>query len=193
MKQRSITKEEFDRLLAWLDPDAERAGARYEVIRRGLIDMFIYRGCATPEDLADETINRVAHKLGEIVETYEGDPKLYFYGVAKRLFYEYIKEKPPEAHWHPHASEMPEEMERRLACLDRCIERLTPDNSELILDYYREQKRAKIDVRKRIGERLNLKPTALRVRVHRIREQLEKCVRECLAERAGGNESGRTP
>lgn len=192
MKQQLLTKEEFDGLLAWLDADAERAGEKYEVIRRGLIDMFIYRGCGAAEDLADETINRVARKLREIVETYEGDPKRYFYGVAKRLYYEYRKEKPPESRWQPPAPAISEELERRLACLDSCVERLTPDNRELILGYYQEQKRAKIDVRKKMGERLNLKPTALRVRVHRIRDDLEKCVRKCLAAGAGGNESGRT-
>lgn len=187
MKKQQLTQKEFDGLLAWLDADPERAGEKYESVRRGLIDMFVYRGCNDAEELADETINRVARKVEEIAPTYEGDPRRYFYGVAKRLHQEYLKERPPAA-WSPPAP-MSEERERRLACLDRCIEPLTPENHELILLSYRDQKKAKIDTRKELCARLNMTSTALRVRVHRLRDQLEKCVRRCLGEADGGNES----
>ena len=65
-KQWSLTKEAFDSLLSWLDPDREWAGEKYEVIRARLIKVFAYRGCHTPEELADETINRVAKKIDEV-------------------------------------------------------------------------------------------------------------------------------
>ncbi|HEY7785163.1 MAG TPA: hypothetical protein VIB00_10575, partial [Pyrinomonadaceae bacterium] len=55
-----LTQESFDALLHWLDPQRDRAGLRYEEIRRSLIKIFACRGCAEPEDLADETINRVS-------------------------------------------------------------------------------------------------------------------------------------
>ena len=61
-----LTKEAFDALLGWLDPNREVAGQKYEVIRRRLITIFSCRGCAEAEDLADETINRVASKLSAI-------------------------------------------------------------------------------------------------------------------------------
>ena len=55
----ALSQEAFDRLLAWLDPDRDRAGERYEEIRRKLIGIFLRRGCSTAEDLTDEAINRV--------------------------------------------------------------------------------------------------------------------------------------
>jgi hypothetical protein len=33
-----LTREAFERLLAWLDPDRERAGQKYEKIRQKLVN-----------------------------------------------------------------------------------------------------------------------------------------------------------
>jgi len=40
MRQNEITSEEFAQLLKWLAPDLERAGEKYEQIRRSLIKIF---------------------------------------------------------------------------------------------------------------------------------------------------------
>ena len=73
-----LTQESFDALLNWLDPRREEAGQKYEDIRLRLIKIFTCRGCLEPEDLADETINRVSKKLPDIQDSYEGDPTRYF-------------------------------------------------------------------------------------------------------------------
>src|ERR1700759_1242376 len=59
----SLTREGFDRLLDCLDPDREKAGQQYEIIRSKLIHYFDWRDCPFPEEHADETINRVIRKL----------------------------------------------------------------------------------------------------------------------------------
>ena len=91
--QRDLTQTEFDRLLAWLDADRDRAAVKYEVIRRGLIELFDSRCCSDAEDLADRTINRVARKVEQLAPTYSGEPSLYFYGVAKHVLQEYFRAK----------------------------------------------------------------------------------------------------
>jgi DNA-directed RNA polymerase specialized sigma24 family protein len=73
-----------------------------------------------------------------------------------------------------------EDLEQEYECLDRCIGELTPANRELILEYYREEKQAMIDNRKRMAESLGITLNALRVRADRIRSNLEKCVINCL-------------
>ena len=88
-----LTREALDRLLHWLDRDRDRAGQRYEQIRSGLIEVFLCRGAVDQEELADETINRVAGKVQEIADNYVGDPTLYFYGVAKMVYLEYSRRK----------------------------------------------------------------------------------------------------
>lgn len=180
-----ITQEEFDALLRWLDPDRERAGAKYETIRRGLVEMFTNRGCRDPEELADETINRVTRKVGQVAPGYVGDPAAYFYGVAKRLHLEYVKAPPPPLP-PPPAEPHADDYEAHYECLERCLDELNPLSREIILLYYAEKKMMKVALRRDIGRSLNLKPGALRVRAYRIRAQLEKCVSLCLEEAAAG-------
>jgi hypothetical protein len=50
-KEWALSREGFDALLAWLDPDRDRAGERYEI----RLDL---------ETLADEVINRVMRQSG---------------------------------------------------------------------------------------------------------------------------------
>src|SRR4051794_1950774 len=119
----SLTKEQFDRLLAWLDLDPERAGEKYEAIRRRLITIFINRQCLEAEDLADETINRVAYKVIELKDNYLGDPARYFYGVAKKVFLEHQRRRDQHIQPPPPIASG-EELETSLACLDECLAKL---------------------------------------------------------------------
>jgi predicted kinase len=45
--------------------------------------------------------------------------------------------------------------------------------------YFEEDSRSKIEGRKVLAGQLKIPLNALRIRVHRIRMQLEQCVREC--------------
>src|SRR6185503_4743764 len=89
-----LSQESFDALLDWLDPDRERAGQKYEDIRQRLIRIFASRSCYEAEDLADETINRVANKVQEMRSSYEGNPALFFYAVGNKVHLEYLRKKP---------------------------------------------------------------------------------------------------
>jgi DNA-directed RNA polymerase specialized sigma24 family protein len=186
IKDRSVSREAFDQMLAWLDSDRERAGKRYEEIRCGLIKIFVCQGCSDPEGLADETIDRVIHKVPEIAPNYAGNPALYFSGVARYILLEY-KNRIAQLRLLPAAPPKQigedEDIEREYECLDLCIERLTPANRELIMEYYREEKRAMIENRKRLAESMGVTLNALRVRADRVRNSLEKCVANCLKQK----------
>jgi RNA polymerase sigma factor (sigma-70 family) len=181
-KQWEISQEDFDRLLDWLDSDRDTAGRKYEAIRQRLIKIFTCRGCSEAEDLADETINRVTVKLQEISETYSGDPALYFYGVAQKIHLEYLRQMRPRPTPPPPVVE-PEVDEQEYECLDQCLNRLPGDNRRLVLEYYQDIKRAKIDHRRRLAEQLGIAVNALRIRAHRIRSQLQRCVTGCLEQK----------
>lgn len=179
MKQRStLTKAAFDSLLTWLDADRDQAGKRYEYIRQRLIKIFTCRGRSDAEELADETINRVALKAQEVTKEYVGDPALYFYGVAQKIYLEALRKRPPVV--VPPPIPKSEDIEKEYECLERCMEQLLPSNRELVLEYYQNDKRAKIDHRKKLAERLGIAQNALRIRAHRIRLTLQQCVRACL-------------
>ena len=185
-ERRSQTQGSFDRFLRWLAEGAESKGERYLEMRGRLARYFDRKGCLTPEDLADETLNRVARRLEEESEISGASPAQYCYIVAKFVFLEYRRR--PEFHEvsldesaHTSAAEAAPE-ERRFPCLDRCLGELRPEHRDLILEYYRGELRAKIEHRRELAKRFGLSANALSIRACRIREALEDCVRRCCAD-----------
>ena len=176
----NLDQDQLDRLLAWLDPDRNKAGVLYEWIRRRLIKIFMCRGSPISEELADLTINRVARKLPEIQSSYTGDPARYFCGVAHNIFRESLRTDKPPAVMQPARVPADEDEERRFACLEKCIEKLAEIERDLVIAYYQEEKHAKIDHRKKLAEQLGVGLNALRIRAHRIRERLHDCAEDCL-------------
>lgn len=188
-KEWTLTQEAFELLLSSFDTDRERAGQRYERIRLKLVKYFEWRGASLPDVHADETINRVARKIGEGEDVH--NLEAYFYGVARMVFNESLKSRGREhelldeafAVAAPAVEEDPDEARRGL-CLDACLRRLSGENRDLIIEYYQEEKSGKIERRKRLAARLGIPLNALRIRAHRIRINLERCVRECVQQYA---------
>jgi len=178
-----LTQEAFDRLLAWLAANRDEAGKKYENIRRRLIKIFTCRGCRVAEELADETFNRVTLKIDTIAQDYVGDPAIYFYGVANKIYLEYLRtsSKPSPPPPNPTQSD---EIEEEYDCLERCMQSLPKGQRQLVLDYYREDKRAKIDYRKELAGKLGIALNALRIRAFRIRAELQVCMEQCMAAKA---------
>jgi DNA-directed RNA polymerase specialized sigma24 family protein len=177
-RERDLNQESFDRLLSWLGPNREASGTKYEDIRRRLIRLFTCRGCSIPEDLADDTINRVSEAIQKPDFQFVGDPILFFYGVARNVFRESLRVRSPLR--EPPSLGLPEESERRFQCLDRCMSQIPPRSRDLVLLYYQEDKHAKIDHRKRLAEKLGIGLNALRIQAHRVRQVLRTCMFECV-------------
>jgi DNA-directed RNA polymerase specialized sigma24 family protein len=177
-------------ILPLLDPDPTIAGERYELVRARLIRLFEWHGYGAADELADRTIDRVAGKLasGEIVRS--EDVYRYFAGVARLVGLEAGRdERRTQRAVHeglPAGDDRDERAarERRLTALDKCLGRLSHDNRELVLEYYRDSAGRHIDTRKTLSERLGIPVNALRIRVHRLRKQLESCVRMRLGTEA---------
>jgi len=177
---REASLQDFRRLLT---------SPQYERLRGQLIRIFARRGCQFPQDLADETISRVAQKVDEVAPTYEGDPARYFYGVARNVYLEYTR-RPKTVQLEENRVLMEENDGERLrkeethACLERCLNELLGDERRLISEYYRYDKSAKIDHRKELAERLGLGLNALRIKAYRIRHRLYDCVTSCYRSEA---------
>src|SRR5438067_9481747 len=87
----SLTQAAFDALLASLGADRDLAADRYLEIRRNLVRLFEWRGCATPDEYADETINRCAKKIGEGEEI--RDVAIYCIGIARMVLREMSRDR----------------------------------------------------------------------------------------------------
>lgn len=182
-----IRPDAFDEILAWLNPDREVAGTIYVQLCDDLTRIFSWNQCGDPEGLTDEVIDRVAIKIHDVKDAFVGDPKLYFYGVARNL----IKEIPRRVKTHVSLEDVelpatpPAEMEEeseimREECLESCLQELSTEKRDLILGYYAKEKQAKIDKRIEMARGMGVSLETLRVRVHRIRNALEACIKTCL-------------
>ncbi|MGH9900437.1 MAG: RNA polymerase sigma factor [Pyrinomonadaceae bacterium] len=189
-----MTGEAFGRFLSCLDADAERAGEKYEAIRRKLLKFFDWRGAHFPEECSDETINRVVRKL-EAGETIRDIPT-YCHGVARLVLLETLK-RPDNRHVSldelrstPAPPPSREEDGAPRECFARCLDELPAESRQLILQYYQDERRDKINNRQAMADRLGIPLNALRCRVQRLRDRLERCITNCLGRRppAGGGE-----
>jgi len=180
MKDSKLTPELFDQLLDWLNPDRGQAAEEYENIRRRLIKYFICRGSTEPEVDADKTIDRVARKVPEVRDTYVGARAPYFYKVASLIWLEGLRPRPLPLPPQPLPPEDQAELEQRHQCLDQCLKTLPQDSQEIVIQYYQQDKRAKIDRRKLLAERSGITLNALRIRAFRVRAILQECVFACM-------------
>lgn len=183
----TLTQEAFDKLLIALGGDRESGSEKYLEIRNNLTRFFEWRGCSFPEDHADETINRIAKKVAEGEEIL--NPSGYAMGVARLLFLEIMKSQQREQSALNEIGTAggevyvePDDGEVRLECLQNCLQTLSPDNRELILQYYQGEKSEKIRNRKKLLEQLGIPVNTLRMRALRLRERLQGCVEQCLTQ-----------
>jgi DNA-directed RNA polymerase specialized sigma24 family protein len=148
------------------------------------VKIFDWRGARFPEECADETINRVARKLasGETIR----DVPTYCQGVARLVFLETLKKHENRQvsieelqSMAMEQSESDEDIARR-QCFEKCLSDLPSENRQLILQYYEDETRAKINNRQAMANSLNIPLNALRSRAQRIRDKLETCCTKCL-------------
>lgn len=180
----TLTETAFEKLLAALGPDQAQAAEAYEALRRKLTRFFEWRGAPFPEERVDETINRVAKKLDEGVAVL--NLAGYCNEVARFVLLESFKGPdrkltpledidPPSYAPNEQVDEDP-----RLGCLDNCLNHLPTENRDLILEFYRDERRAKIDRRQTLADRLGISRDTLGKRAQRVRDKLEQCVKSCV-------------
>ena len=177
----SLTQAAFDGLLACLDSNRDIAAHRYLRMRRDLVRLFEWRGCYTPDDYADETINRCARKIeqGEEIR----DLEMYSIGVARMLLREMCRDRSRQARSLDEIPELcawPEirsDLEHGVEALRLSLEQLSHDDRFLILNYYKGDKSDKIKTRKMLSELFGIGTSALRMRALRIREKLRLCTK----------------
>src|ERR1041385_4783415 len=85
------TEESFKRFLVWLDHGTDSEGQSYLAMRERLVTYFDRKNCDTPDELADETLNRVTRRLEEEGEIDSEAPAKYCYTVARYVFLESLR------------------------------------------------------------------------------------------------------
>ena len=175
-----VTPDIFEKLLARLAPDRERAGEEYETLRRRLTKYFDLKGLAFPDPAADETLDRVALKIeaGEDVR----DVIHYAFGVAHWVYLENLRAETRERRAYGDHAQMRTVNDGQLAppyleTLQNCLEKLATADRQLLEAYYTDasgvdQAQQRIDLAQKKGLTLN----SLRLKVFRMRQVIEKCM-----------------
>ncbi len=180
----------FTRFLRWLDDGVDSDGETYVEMRRRLVAYFDRRNRPSADLLADETLDRVCGTLetsGSIAVT---PPARYCYVVARFVLLEDIRrdgrsvpfdEARLAASIGPRGGDAADAsaQDQGLECLDRCLLKLKPDQRKLIIEYYRDARRQRIDRRRELANRMGITMNALGIRMCRIRGTLETCVNGC--------------
>lgn len=179
---KEITPEMFAGFLKWLSSDAEMAGVEYERLRIRLNNFYANRNCRFADELADETINRVILKISaEKIE----NKMAFVYGFAKNIYLESLRKE--KNHLNIDELKIPiksSETKNDFSgeCMDKCLNELSAENKNLLLEYFSEDKQKKIDYRKKLAEKLKLTQTALRMNIVRGKQKLKICLQECMAD-----------
>jgi DNA-directed RNA polymerase specialized sigma24 family protein len=183
-----LSPSAFRDLLRWFDQGVDSEGQTFLEIRGRLVAYFDRKGCQVPDDLADETLNRIARRLQEEGEIDTEAPAKYCYIMARFVFLESLRTRskeeslrsqiPSEA--SPEDRNERETRERMLDCLDQCTGKLDLAQRELILSYYVGREKVKIENRRRLAKSLGITMNALSIRACRIRDKLEECVLRCV-------------
>ena len=150
------------------------AGRGQRLARRALpgdaystVRYFDRKRCFSADDLADETLTRVARRLEEEKTLTASSPAHYCYIVAKFVFLEHVRQTRIQTaaiesdsslvatasgvHLTP---ERPEAEREQTECLETCLEKLASGDRNLILEYYHGEQREKIQSRRELGEKL---------------------------------------
>lgn len=177
----------WSELLAFLARGGRDGGAVYEELRQRLQFYFEWKGCADAPALVDDTMNRIAAKLASGEQIHTDEPRRYAFGVARFVYLEAVKRGALHVADDRRAgvaagaeTDEPVQREARLAALEACLGQLPPHTQQLLLRYHEDDGRQRIDHRKRLADELGIALNALRIRVHRIRAQIEACVRARL-------------
>lgn len=185
----STQRATFDALLARLRRDGD-AGLGYESLRRRLLQFFRLHAPAEASELADITLDRLAHKLGE--GTQVDSVPLYTLGIARMVLHEagarrtrwHAVETDPDLLPDPRdadTTETAEEIATAVAALTHCLDDAGHATRELALAYYAADGGERIATRQRLAAEQRISVNALRNRMLRVRNALERCVRARLA------------
>jgi RNA polymerase sigma factor (sigma-70 family) len=166
----------INQLLLQLEPRQASPEARYKELRFKMVKFFAWRRCEDPELLADETVSRAISNITEGQEIRSENPYSYIYAIAKNVYREHLREK-------ARRDDLPDDLPAETPadwgavgdCRRECFERLSPDKRHLLYEYYFTDKS-----REQLANERGMTVNALRLQIHRIKNELRACYEGCL-------------
>lgn len=167
------TDDAFDEFLIRLEPDIPSTSLRYLRARQKLIRFFEWRSCRDAEGLTDETVERLLKDLSAGKEI--SRPWSYVYGIATNVHREYLRRMGRFVGLKNDFESVVDEADDFVECATICLERLPDDKRRLVEQYYSDEG-SRIELAKRMG----LSLARLRLKIHRIKNELKECYHKCI-------------
>ncbi|HST23830.1 MAG TPA: hypothetical protein VLR90_22165 [Blastocatellia bacterium] len=169
-------QQAFEALLLRLEPGCSDHEKRYKQLRLKMVKFFAWKRTEDPDGLADETISRAVKNLSEGEEIRADNPYSYIYAIAKHVFMEYLREKKKReiivSDLTDHLRNYPEESQD---CRKQCLQKLSGDKLSLLQKYYMNE-----EPREMLAQSLKISLNALRLKVHRLKQELRTCEKDCF-------------
>ena len=166
----------FEALLLRLEPGCPDHEKRYKQLRLKMVKFFAWKRAEDPDGLADETISRAVKKVSEGEEIRADNPYSYIYAIAKHVFMEYLREKKKReiivSDLTDHLRSYTEESQD---CRTQCLQKLSEDKLILLQKYYMGE-----ESREMLAQSFNISLNALRLQVHRLKQELRACEKDCF-------------
>ena len=187
------TQDDLRRLIRRLDPDPAVAWEMYLTLWQKLVMFFERNNCPPASDHADEALSRIARRPDLDVIQNVG---AFAYGVARKMrseIYEKLKREVPIEDLPGGTVAIAQNVEVELVeridlqtkarCFEQCIQRLPADERAIFLAFELADPASRADARSKLAAQTRISAGALRVRVFRIRREIERCARKCLINR----------
>ena len=167
-----LDQTDYDRLFELLEPGSSSPESAFQLCRLKLMKFFSWRWCPDPANLADETIMRLLKnvKQGQILSPEM--PYKYVYAIALNVYREHRREITRHQLVPFDEAISTSAPESSDSCRDWCLGKLPNEKLDLLNQYYQFD-------REELAEKLELSLNALRLRIHRIKEELRNCCEDC--------------
>jgi len=178
-RQRHITPESFASLLTALG-DTPQVGTHYEQLRSKLIFFFSRNLLQFPEDLADEVLDRLAHRLSQGIEI--ASVEAFALGIARHVAQEQNNRRnQPQGVDNAFFDNVPAHSatpsnEEEIVRMERCLRKLASSEARLLRGYYLSIANDAIQARKNLAKNLGVSAITLRQRVFLARQKLRTCM-----------------
>ncbi|MEQ1921101.1 MAG: sigma-70 family RNA polymerase sigma factor [Pyrinomonadaceae bacterium] len=165
----------------------------YDELRKMLVRYSRIKGFSQEdaEDIASETISRVIERVNKDTEYKIEEPVAYFVMTARHLMSSKWRSKKT----NPRMESLEgvevvqsegnnilddlvenEKSEQYKACMEKCLDTLSSESRQIIVEYY-QNPRVK---REQLAIKFDISVSTLRVKVYRIKERLQQCLKSCL-------------
>lgn len=157
---------------------------RFFRVRASFIDEYFL------DDLVQETMFRTIQKISQGASIRDIDR--YVFTVAKYIVLEAFRDKQKESVslegidiTDPREARKIEieDEEGKYKCIEECLHKLDIEDRNLLVEYYLDGNFFGGEKRLELAHNNNITINALRVKIHRLQESIQKCVKSCLREK----------